>query len=178
MNSFADLCFTTYFIYISQLLRDSFSVSQQPPICEPPSHYSMIDTVDINCLMAVNNIYITFVSNIYDKLLCPKYMKGENHNICTNVRMSTPNENENSLFVKKINVNSSQMFIIYVNIISFLHYEWLYHQIHLIYTLIGVCPTLAKILLRTSLIWKHKCILDISHHLVTHTPHGQLTSTS
>ena len=25
--------------------------------------------------MAVNNIYITFVSNIYDKLLCPKYMK-------------------------------------------------------------------------------------------------------
>ena len=28
--------------YISQLLRDSFSVSQQPPIWEPPSHYSMI----------------------------------------------------------------------------------------------------------------------------------------
>ena len=27
--------------YISQLLRDSFSVSQQPPIWEPPSHYSM-----------------------------------------------------------------------------------------------------------------------------------------
>ena len=26
---------------ISQLLRDSFSVSQQPPIWEPPSHYSM-----------------------------------------------------------------------------------------------------------------------------------------
>ena len=25
----------------SQLLRDSFSVSQQPPIWEPPSHYSM-----------------------------------------------------------------------------------------------------------------------------------------
>ena len=48
---------------------------------------------------------------------------GENHNICTNVRMSTPNENENTLFVKKINVNSSQMFIIYVNIISLLHYE-------------------------------------------------------
>ena len=27
---------------ISQLLRDSFSVSQQPPIWEPPSHYSML----------------------------------------------------------------------------------------------------------------------------------------
>ena len=27
---------------ISQLLRDSFSVSQQPPIWEPPSHYFMI----------------------------------------------------------------------------------------------------------------------------------------
>ena len=26
---------------ISQLLRDSFSVSLQPPIWEPPSHYSM-----------------------------------------------------------------------------------------------------------------------------------------
>ena len=33
---------TLLFIYISQLLRDSFSVSQQPPIWEPPSHYSMI----------------------------------------------------------------------------------------------------------------------------------------
>jgi len=32
---------TPLFIYISQLLRDSFSVSQQPPIWEPPSHYSM-----------------------------------------------------------------------------------------------------------------------------------------
>ena len=32
---------TLLFIYISQLLRDSFSVSQQPPIWEPPSHYSM-----------------------------------------------------------------------------------------------------------------------------------------
>ena len=79
---------------------------------------------------------------------------------------------------KKINVNSSQIFIIYVNIISLLHYEWLYHQIHLIYTLIGVCPTLTKILFKTSLSWKRKCILDIIHHLVTHTPHGQLTSTS
>ena len=27
---------------ISQLLRDSFSVSQHPPIWEPPSHYSMV----------------------------------------------------------------------------------------------------------------------------------------
>ena len=32
------------FINMSQLLRDSFSVSQQPPIWEPPSHYSMIYT--------------------------------------------------------------------------------------------------------------------------------------
>ena len=32
---------TLLFIYISQLLRDSFFVSQQPPIWEPPSHYSM-----------------------------------------------------------------------------------------------------------------------------------------
>ena len=29
--------------YISQLLRDSFSVSQQPPIWEPPSHNSMVE---------------------------------------------------------------------------------------------------------------------------------------
>ena len=35
---------TLLFIYISQLLRDSFSVSQQPPIWEPPSHYSMHQT--------------------------------------------------------------------------------------------------------------------------------------
>ena len=33
---------TPLFIYISQLLRDSFFVSQQPPIWEPPSHFSMI----------------------------------------------------------------------------------------------------------------------------------------
>ena len=32
---------TLLFFYISQLLRDSFSVYQQPPIWEPPSHYSM-----------------------------------------------------------------------------------------------------------------------------------------
>ena len=32
------------FIYISQLVRDSFSVSQLPPIWEPPSHYSMVPT--------------------------------------------------------------------------------------------------------------------------------------
>ena len=46
--------------YISQLrLRDSFSVSQQPPIWEPPSHYSMIaprlrlipETIDINFVL-------------------------------------------------------------------------------------------------------------------------------
>ena len=28
---------------ISQLLWDSFPVSQQPPIWEPPSHYSMVE---------------------------------------------------------------------------------------------------------------------------------------
>ena len=33
---------TPLFIYIFQLLRDSFFVSQQPPIWEPPSHYSMM----------------------------------------------------------------------------------------------------------------------------------------
>ena len=38
---------TPLFIYIAQLLRDSFSVSQQPPIWEPPSHYSMLATLDI-----------------------------------------------------------------------------------------------------------------------------------
>ena len=32
---------TPLFDNITQLLRDSFSVSQQPPIWEPPSHYSM-----------------------------------------------------------------------------------------------------------------------------------------
>ena len=32
---------TPLFIYISHLLRDSFSVSQQPPIWETPSNYSM-----------------------------------------------------------------------------------------------------------------------------------------
>ena len=32
---------TPLFDNISQLLRDSFSVSQQPPIWEPSSHYSM-----------------------------------------------------------------------------------------------------------------------------------------
>ena len=29
---------------ISQFLRDSFSISQQPPIWEPPSHSSMVHT--------------------------------------------------------------------------------------------------------------------------------------
>ena len=32
---------TPLFDNISQLFGDSFSVSQQPPICELPSHYSM-----------------------------------------------------------------------------------------------------------------------------------------
>ena len=32
---------------ISQLLRDSFSESQQPPIWEPPSHYSMSTSLNI-----------------------------------------------------------------------------------------------------------------------------------
>ena len=37
---------TLLFIYIYKLLRDSFSVSQPPPIWEPPSHYSMNE---MNC---------------------------------------------------------------------------------------------------------------------------------
>ena len=41
MRSYWSAVPTPLFIYISQLLRDSFSVSQQPPIWEPPSHYSM-----------------------------------------------------------------------------------------------------------------------------------------
>ena len=36
---------TLLFIYISQLLKNSFSVSQQPPIWEPPSHYSICATL-------------------------------------------------------------------------------------------------------------------------------------
>ena len=38
---------TLLFIYISQLLGDSFSVSQQPPICEFPSHSSLVTEVVI-----------------------------------------------------------------------------------------------------------------------------------
>ena len=38
---------TPWFIYISQLSRDSFSVSQQPPIWEPPSHYSMLESLNL-----------------------------------------------------------------------------------------------------------------------------------
>ena len=37
---------TPLFFYISQLVRDSFSVSQQPPNWEPPSHYSMAVPVE------------------------------------------------------------------------------------------------------------------------------------
>ena len=33
---------------ISQLLRDSFSVSQQPSIWEPPSHYAMVRTLSVD----------------------------------------------------------------------------------------------------------------------------------
>ena len=39
------LCLITrrlHVCYISQLLRDSFSIFQQPPIWKPPSHYSMV----------------------------------------------------------------------------------------------------------------------------------------
>ena len=37
---------TPLFDKISQLLGDSFSVSQQPPICEFPSHSSLFNTLD------------------------------------------------------------------------------------------------------------------------------------
>ena len=40
---------TPLFDNISQLLRDSFSVSQQPPIWEPPSHSSMHLSLIIIC---------------------------------------------------------------------------------------------------------------------------------
>ena len=48
---------TLLFIYKSQLLRDSFFVSQQPPIWEPPSHYSMH--------LPLLNIYLARFSLIY-----------------------------------------------------------------------------------------------------------------
>ena len=35
-------CLITLQLHLLQLLGDSFSLSQQPPIWEPPSHYSMI----------------------------------------------------------------------------------------------------------------------------------------
>ena len=46
-------CLVTWHLhvcYISQLLRDSFSVSQQPPNWEPPSHYSMSWTPETGLL--------------------------------------------------------------------------------------------------------------------------------
>merc|ERR1712214_68549 len=45
---------TPLFIYISQLLRDFFTVSQQPPIWEPPSHYSMPWCLVTPCLVLVS----------------------------------------------------------------------------------------------------------------------------
>ena len=42
---------TPLLIYISQLLRDSFSVSQQPPLWDACSHYSMEYTH--KCLMTL-----------------------------------------------------------------------------------------------------------------------------
>ena len=44
-RSYRSVIPTPLFIYISQLLRDSFSVSQQPPIWDPCSHYSMLNTL-------------------------------------------------------------------------------------------------------------------------------------
>ena len=46
---------TLLFIFISQLLRDSFSVSQQPPIWEPPSQYSMLYTLSYSMLSKLSN---------------------------------------------------------------------------------------------------------------------------
>ena len=48
------------FIYISQLLRDSFSVSQQPPIWEPPSHYSMFRTLKLFKLVVSGRVRMSF----------------------------------------------------------------------------------------------------------------------
>ena len=45
---------TPLFDNISQLLRDSFSVSQEPPIWEPPSHYSMPWCLVTPCLVLVS----------------------------------------------------------------------------------------------------------------------------
>merc|ERR1719195_2087671 len=41
-------CLITRQLHLLQLLGDSFSVSQQPPIWDPCSHYSMIDPL-IDC---------------------------------------------------------------------------------------------------------------------------------
>ena len=41
---------------ISQLLRDSFSVSHQPPIWEPPSHYSMIQIQMYSVIQLLNSV--------------------------------------------------------------------------------------------------------------------------
>ena len=49
---------TPLFIYISQLLRDSFSVSQQPPIWEPPSHYSMAAAHTAQLLQLSQEIFV------------------------------------------------------------------------------------------------------------------------
>ena len=45
--------------YISQLLRDSFSVSQQPPIWEPPSHYSMTNILMLIRVLLVISLFST-----------------------------------------------------------------------------------------------------------------------
>ena len=49
---------------ISQLLRDSFSVYQQPPIWEPPSHYSMSSpTSNWNTFIQPFSLYSPFLTS-------------------------------------------------------------------------------------------------------------------
>ena len=48
---------TPLFDNISQLLGDSFSVSQQPPICELPSHYSMVQPIKIITLLLLRFLH-------------------------------------------------------------------------------------------------------------------------
>ena len=57
---------------ISQLLRDSFSVSQQLPICEPPSHYSMVDTLSKQCKQCSSRGFARKINHII--IMCCRYI--------------------------------------------------------------------------------------------------------
>ena len=79
---------TPLFIYIYQLFRDSFSVSQQPPIWEPPSHYSMLgggDSLDPHYLQSLHKTdddktYLHFGKQSYVEI-DPKYQVQRQENI-------------------------------------------------------------------------------------------------